>query len=61
MNTNSQRVKHKDRVLSLLNAAIEEMTVATDVVEMAPARAAFASVSIILTTTRVSFLPVHVG
>jgi len=61
MNTNSQRPNREDRALSSLNAAIEAMTTAKDAMGMITARGAFASVSVILTMTRVSFLPIHVG
>ena len=60
MDTNSPQPKRKDEVLSSLNTAIEAMIIAKDAMGMITAKAAFASVCIILTMTRVSFLPVRV-
>lgn len=61
MNPKSQLQKHRDTVLSSLNAAIDAMNIAKDVLSMTPAKAAFGAVSVILTMIRVSFHPVHVG
>jgi len=56
MATKSQRPKRPDTALSLLNAAIDAMNIAKDVLSMTPAKAAFGSVSVILTMIRVGFL-----
>ena len=57
MDAKSQRQKHRDTTLSSLNAAIDAVNIAKDVMSMTPAKAAFGSVSIILTMIRVGFLP----
>ena len=57
MDANSQRPKGRDGVLSSLNMAIDAMNLAKDIVDIAPAKAAFGSVSALLTMIRVrSFL-----
>ena len=56
MNTQSQP-KRRDGVLSSLNAAIDAMNIAKDVMDIIPARAAFGAVSVILTMIRVRSLP----
>jgi len=56
MNPNPQRPKRRDATLSSLNAAIDAMNIAKDVMGMTPAKAAFASVSVILTMIRVGLL-----
>ena len=56
MSTKSQRPKRRDVALSSLNAAIDAMNIAKDVLGMTPAKAAFGTVSVILTTIRVGFL-----
>ena len=56
MVTKSQRPKRPDTALSLLNAAIDAMNIAKDVLSMTPAKAAFGSVSVILTMIRVGLL-----
>ena len=59
MNPNDQP-KRRDNVLSSLNMAIDAMnTAAEDVPNVASAKAAFGSVSVILTMIRVSSLPTH--
>ena len=57
MDTRPQRQKGRDTTLSSLNAAIDAMNIAKDVMSMTPAKAAFGSVSIILTMIRVGSLP----
>ena len=61
MATNSQRLKRPDTTLSFLNAAIDAMNIAKDVLGMTPAKAAFGSVSVILTMIRVGFLLLRVS
>ena len=58
MATRPQRPKRRDTTLSSLNAAIEGVNLAKDSLGMTPAKAAFGSVSVILTTIRVGVLPV---
>jgi len=53
MDPKSQQAKHRDVALSTLNAAIDIMNVLKDAMEGTPAKAAFASVSVILTMIRV--------
>ena len=55
MHTNSKRPKGWDGVLSSLNVAINTMNLAKDIVDIAPAQAAFGSVSALLTMIRVRF------
>jgi len=55
MDANSQRPKG-DGVLSSLNVAIEALNLAKEVSVIAPAKAAFGSVSVLLTMIRVCFL-----
>jgi len=60
MAAKSQRpLKGRDGALSL-NKAIDALNLA-EVSNIAPAKAAFASTSVLLTEIRVGFLPVHVG
>lgn len=61
MNSKSQRQKRRDTALSSLDAAIEALNIAKDVLDMTPAKAALGSVTVILAMVRVSFLLVHVG
>ena len=65
MDTKSRQRKRGDGVLSSLNAAIEALNLAKEISSIAPAKAAFGSVSVVLTMIRVSFLlfrndPFHV-
>ena len=53
MDTKSQRPKRPDTTLSSLNAAIDAMNIAKDVLGMTPAKAAFGTVSVILNMIRV--------
>jgi len=50
------RPKGRDGVLSTLNVAIEILTLAKEVSSITPAKAAFGSVSALLTMIRVGFL-----
>ena len=52
--------KAQEGVISTLNAAIEAMNLAKELSSITPARAVFGSISVVLTMTRVSFLPVCV-
>ena len=61
MKAESQRsTKGQEGALSELNTTIETLNLAKDASDIAPAKALFGSVSIILATIRVSFLPVFV-
>jgi hypothetical protein len=53
MDANSQRPKGRDGALSSLNVAIDAMNLAKDIVDIAPAKAAFGSVGALLTMIRV--------
>jgi hypothetical protein len=55
MDANSQRPKGRDSALSSLNVAIDAMNLAKDIVDIAPAKAAFGSVGALLTMIRVRF------
>jgi hypothetical protein len=55
MDTSSQRPKGRDGALSSLNVAIDAINLAKDIVDIAPAKAAFGSVSALLTMIRVRF------
>ena len=57
MEIGSQRPKEQGDAISVLNMAIEGLNLAENASAIAPARAVFNSVSIILATIRVSFLP----
>jgi len=61
MATKSQRREERENAVSSLNTAIEAMNRAEAVSNIPQVKAAFASASILLTTTRVSFLLVHVS
>ena len=55
MDANSKRPKGRDGALSSLNVAIDSINLAKDIVDIAPARAAFGSVIALLTMIRVCF------
>ena len=59
MDPNDRQPKRRDYLLSTLNMAIDAMNIAKDALNMTPAKAAFGSVSVILTIIRVSSLPIH--
>lgn len=61
MDEKTQRPKRRDGAISSLNVASDVMSIAKEALSMAPAKAAFGSVGIILTMIRVSFLQVYVG
>ena len=56
MHLKAQQPKHRDVALSSLNVAIDAINIMKDVMEGTPAKAAFASISVILTMTRVGLL-----
>jgi len=60
MDTRSQPPKHRDVVLSSLNAAVEAVNLAKELSSLTPAKAVFGTVGVILTMIRVNFLPVFV-
>ena len=53
MTTNSQRPKGRENAVSLLNAAIDAMDLAEKISSITPAKAVFATVSVILTMIKV--------
>ena len=57
MDAKTQRPKGRDGALSTLNVAIEVLTLAKEVSSITPAKAAFGSVSALLTMIRVRFHP----
>ena len=56
MATGSKKPKGRDNTLSALTMAIEGLTLVKEVSTITPAKAAFCSVGIILTTIKVRFL-----
>ena len=60
MKVRSQGPKGREDTVSELNTAIETSNLAKNASGITPAKALFGSVSIILATIRVSFLPVFV-
>ena len=67
MQENSRRPKGRDGVLSTLNTTIEALNLAKEICSITPAKAAFGSVSVLLTTIKVRLLllpdyglPVHI-
>ena len=56
MDKKSQRPKGRDGTLSSLNMAIEALNLAKDISGIAPVKAAFGSVSVLLTMVRVRSL-----
>ena len=59
MATKSQKPKGRENALSLLNAAIEVVTVAKDAANATPAQVAFSAAAVLLTMIRVSSLLFH--
>jgi hypothetical protein len=57
MDARTQGPKGRDGVLSTLNVVIEALSLAKEVSSITPAKAAFGSVSVLLTMIRVRFLP----
>ena len=56
MASKSQKQKGRENVLSLLNAAIEVLTVAKEATSATPAQVAFSTAVVLLTTIKVPFL-----
>jgi len=56
MDAKSRQPKGRDNTVSALNAAIEALNLAKELVSITPAKAVFGTVSVILTTIKVSFL-----
>lgn len=59
MKTDSQRPKGREGTISVLKAAIEAANLAEKTSNIAPAKAAFGSVSTLLTVIRVCPLPLR--
>jgi hypothetical protein len=55
MDTSSQRTQWRDGALTSLNVTIDALNLTKDIVDIAPAKAAFGSVSALLTMIRVRF------
>lgn len=55
MDANPQRTKGRDGTLSSLNVTIETLNLAKEISGIAPAKAVFGSVSVLLTMIRVRF------
>ena len=53
MDANSKRQERRENTLSLLNVAIDALNLVKEAASVAPAKAAFGSVSIILSMIRV--------
>ena len=58
MTDKSQRPKGRDGVLSSMNMAIDGLNLAKEISGVAPAKAVFGSVAVLLTMIKVCFLPV---
>jgi len=56
MDAKSRQSKGRDNSVSVLNAAIEALNLAKELSSHTPAKAVFGTVSVILTTIKVSFL-----
>ena len=56
MDAKSRQPKGCDNTVSVLNAAIEALNLAKELSSITPAKAVFGTVSVILTTIKVSFL-----
>jgi len=61
MKTESQRPKEREGTAEGLNAAIEATNIAEKVSSIAPAKAVFGSVNLLLTQIRVCFLLLYRG
>ena len=53
----SKRQKRQENALALLNGAIEALNLAKEISSATPAKAAFGSVSVLLTMIKVRLLP----
>ena len=56
MATKSQRPKGRENAVSLLNAAIEAISLAENLSSITPAKAVFGTVNVLLTMIKVCFL-----
>ena len=61
MATESKRQKGREGALSSLNVTIDAFNLAKEASTIAPAKAAFDSANVLLTTIRVGSLPLRVG
>jgi len=52
--------KEQEGAISALDAAMEALNLAKEISTIAPAKAVFGSVSVVLVMIRVSFLPINV-
>ena len=59
MATKSQNPKGRENAFSLLNAAIEVLTVAKEATSATPAQVAFSAAVVLLTMIKVSFVHFH--
>jgi len=59
MATKSQRPKGRENTVSLLDAAIDVMNIAEKTSSITPAKAVFATVSVLLTMIKVRFSPFY--
>jgi len=59
MDANPQRPKERDGTLSSLNVTIETLNLVKEISGIAPAKAVFGSVSVLLTMIRVRFFLFH--
>ena len=59
MATTSKQPKGRDGLISSLNVTVEALNLAKEISGIAPAKAAFGSVSALLTMIRVCFLPFY--
>ena len=55
--SHNQRPKNREGTVTALNTAIEALNLAEKTPTITPAKAVFGSVSVLLTTIRVRFLP----
>jgi len=55
------KTQGQNDTLSSLNTAIDALNLAKEATNVTPARTAFTSASILLTLTKVRFLPIYVG
>ena len=56
MDAKSRQPKGRDNTVSVLNVAIEALNLAKEASSITPAKAVFGTVSIVLTTIKVSFI-----
>ena len=56
MDAKSRRPKGRDNIVSALNVTIDALNLAKEIASVAPAKAVFGTVTVILTTIKVSLL-----